>query len=223
MGEGPGRYYHPGMFKIINDVIARRDLAPGNYDLLDFVPNSKDPSLTATISHYTRDMSATDYPMRAFVFGNESARISGKVSVNPDGSKAFKQIEIRPLDTNFDFEHNTGNAPLEAARGIARAVSDPENQGVRYEIQYRGPGPNGGTGRIYDTFTGSQLDAALRREFVYPNSGPPWLLPSSARSTVNIWTKRTATVRKHPYRRPLCLPGSPVLLLMGPATTSAAG
>lgn len=39
MGEGPGRYYHPGMFKIVDDLVERHDLAPGAYDLLDFVPD----------------------------------------------------------------------------------------------------------------------------------------------------------------------------------------
>jgi hypothetical protein len=57
MGEGPGTYYHPGMFRIINDLIERHHLAPGRYDLLDFAPNKnrKDPSLTASISHYVTD------------------------------------------------------------------------------------------------------------------------------------------------------------------------
>jgi hypothetical protein len=68
--------------------------------------------------------------------------------------------------------------PLEAAREIARRTYDPENQGVSYDIQYRGQGPNGGTGRIYDPFTDSQLNAALHKEFVNPGSGPPGLLPS---------------------------------------------
>jgi len=54
MGQGPGRYYHPGMFPIIDRLVARHDLAPGTYNLLDFVPSKKDPSLTAGISHYTR-------------------------------------------------------------------------------------------------------------------------------------------------------------------------
>ncbi len=118
MGEGPGRYYHPGMFPIINRLIERHDLAPGTYNLLDFVPNKekRDSSLTATVSNYTTDMRSTDYPLRALVFGSESARISGQVVVNRDGSKTFKQIEIRPLDTNFDFEHNTWQPALETAR-----------------------------------------------------------------------------------------------------------
>jgi len=182
MDEGPGRYYHPGMFPIIDRLIKRRDLAPRTYDLLDFVPNrdEKDPSLTAGISHYIKDMSSEDYPLRALLFGNESAKISGQVEVNADGSKTFKQIEIRPWDTNFDFEHNTWNVPLEAAREIARRTYDPENLGTSYDIQYRGPGPNRGSGRIYDPFTDSQLKAALHKEFVYPRSAPPWLLPSIA-------------------------------------------
>ncbi len=94
------------------------DLAPGTYNLLDFVPNKdkRDSSLTATVSNYTTDMRSTDYPLRALVFGSESARISGQVVVNRDGSKTFKQIEIRPLDTNFDFEHNTWQPALETAR-----------------------------------------------------------------------------------------------------------
>jgi len=180
MNEGPGRYYHPGMFPIIDQVTDNRKLAPGTYDLSDFVPNRnmKHPSLTASISHYWTDTHSADYPLRALVFGNESARISGQVVVNRDGSKTFKKIEIRPLDTNFDFEHNTWNLPLEVAREIGRRKYDPENQGVSYEIQYRAPGPNREAGRIYEPLSDSQLSAARQKEFAYPHSGPPGLLPS---------------------------------------------
>jgi len=182
MSEGPGKYYHPGMFPIINTLIERRDLAPGTYDLLDFVPNrdKRDPSLTAKLSNYTTDMRSADYLQRALVFGSESARITGKVEVNPDGSKTFKQIEIRPWDTNFDFQHGPWwkNPGLETGREIARRAYDPENQGLSYDIQYRGPGPEPGAGRIYDPFSDSQLNAALRKEFIYPGSSPTGLLPS---------------------------------------------
>jgi hypothetical protein len=162
--EGPGRYYHPGMFPIINQIMANRNLAPGSYNLQDFVPNrnEKDPLLAAGLSNYTTDMHSGDHWLRSLVFGNESARISGQVMVNPDGSKTFKQIEIRPLDTNFDFDHNTNNMLLEGAREIARRVYDPDSLGASYNIQYRGPGPDNGSGR----------------EFVRPGSGPPGLLPS---------------------------------------------
>jgi hypothetical protein len=164
------------MFRIINQIANNRKLAPGTYDLANLA--NEDNDLKAKISHYTTDMSSADYPLRALVFGNESAKITGQVVVNPDGSKTFKQIEIRPFDTNFDFEHNTWNVPLEAAREVARRKYDPENQGVSYDIQYRGPGPDRGTGRIYDPFSDSELNAALHKKFVYPNSGPPWLLSS---------------------------------------------
>jgi hypothetical protein len=138
MGEGPGRYYHPGMFKIIGDLIKRHDLAPGTYDLSDFSIGPKDLSSTASISHYVTDPLSSDYRTRALVFGNESAKISGQVVVNPDGSKTFKGIEIRPLDTDFNFEPKDGGTILERARAIARRKYDPENQGISYDIQYRG-------------------------------------------------------------------------------------
>ncbi len=180
MSEGPGRFYHPGMFPIINQIVEDRTIPPGSYDFLDFVPNryAKHPSLTAKLSNYTRDMSAADHHLRALVFGKESALISGQVVVDPGGSKTFKQIEIRPLDTNFDFKRNTYQPILEAARELARRSIDPDNVGISYDIQYRGPGPDHGVGRIYDHFTDTQLGAALRREFAYPGRGPPWLLPS---------------------------------------------
>ena len=179
MDEGPGRYYHPGMFPVINRIMANRNLAPGTYDLRDFVPdrNEKDPLLAAGLSNYTTDMRSSDHGLRSFVFGNESARISGQVVVNPDGSKMFKQIEIRPLDTNFDFEPNmdpTNNKVLEGVRAIARRIFDPSSRGVSYNIQYRGPGPGYGNGRLYDPFTDSQLGEALQK----PAGRPPGLLPS---------------------------------------------
>jgi len=90
----------------------------------------------------------------------------------------FKQIEIRPLDTNFDFEPNTdpntNNRLLEGARAIARRIYDPNNQGGSYNIQYRGLGPGYGNGRLYDPFTDSQLGEALQK----PAGRPPGLLPS---------------------------------------------
>jgi hypothetical protein len=57
----------------------------------------------------------------------------------------------------------------------ARRECDPENQGTSYDIQYLGSGPNRGSGRIYDPFSDSQLNAALHKEFVYPRSAPPWV------------------------------------------------
>jgi hypothetical protein len=176
MDDGPGRYYHPGMFPIINQIADNRNLGPGTYDLAALAKNDDD--LKARISHYKTDLSSADHRLRALVFGNESAKIVGQVAVNQDGSKMFKQVEIRPFDTNFDFEHNTLNLPLEIFRYIAKKNYDPEKRGVSYGIQYRGPGPNFGNGRIYDPFTESQLNSALRREFVYPHSAPPWLLSS---------------------------------------------
>src|SRR5689334_14402173 len=118
MSEGPGRFYHPGMFPIVNQIVDNRKIPPGTYDVLDFVPNRDDrhPSLTAKLSNYAREIGASDHNLRALVFGNESAQISGQVVVNPDGSKTFKQIEIRPWDTNFDFDRNTDHRILETAR-----------------------------------------------------------------------------------------------------------
>ena len=110
MGEGPGRYYHPGMFPIINQIINDRNLDPGSYDLAKLANN--EDALKARISHYTTDIGSADYLLRALVFGNESAKIFGQVAVNQDGAKTFRQIEIKPYDTNFDFEHKTGNDGL---------------------------------------------------------------------------------------------------------------
>jgi hypothetical protein len=167
------------MFPTINDLVDRRNLAPGRHDLWQLAPAGKDdPSVKASISHYFTNPGSDDFKARALVFGNESARISGQVTVDQDGSKTFHGIEIRPLDTNFDFEHNTGNPFIEVPREMARQHYDPASQGIRYEIQYRGPGPDNGTGRLYDPFTDAQFSRALRKEFVRPGSGLPWLLPS---------------------------------------------
>lgn len=175
MGEGPGRYYHPGMFKIINDLIERHDLATGSYDLADLSKSPRDR--TASISHYVTDPFSSDYRTRALVFGNESARISGRMAVNADGSKTFSGIEIRPLSTDFNFEPKNAGRFLEMARAEAKKIYDPHNQGVSYDI------PFSGNGRTYEPFTGSQLKAALQREAVLPGSLPPGLLPSASDST----------------------------------------
>jgi len=182
MGEGPGRYYHPGMFPIIHQIIDSRSMAPGVYELEKLASDKN--SLKAQMSNYGLDVRSGDYPLRALVFGNESARISGQVIVNKDGSKTFKKIEIKPFDSNFDFDHNTRDPFLESAREAGRLKYDAENHGRSYEIQYRGNGnfdepySDRGIGRIYHPFTAPQLTAALRKEFVYPGSSPPGLLPS---------------------------------------------
>jgi hypothetical protein len=182
MGEGPGRYYHPGMFPIIHQIMDSRSIAPGVYDLEKLAADKE--ALKAEVSHYGLDMRSADFPMRAIVFGRESARISGQVTVNKDGSKTFQKIEIRPFDTNFDFEHNTWNPLLEGAREAGSRKYDPEHYGRKYEIQYRGRGhfdepySDRGLGRVYQPFTASQLSAALRKESVYPGRASPGLLPS---------------------------------------------
>jgi hypothetical protein len=142
MGEGPGRYYHPGMFPIIESVIDRRDLAPGTYDLWQLAPNNKeDPSVKASISHYVRDVKSQDWRTRAFVFGNESGRISGRVSVGQDGSKTFHDIEIRPLDTKFNFEHNVESSARVCARsGKTDIRSGKPGCLVRHQLSGARPG-----------------------------------------------------------------------------------
>jgi hypothetical protein len=61
MSEGPGRYYHPGMFPIIDSVLGRRDLAPGTYDLWKLAPlNECDPSVKAGIMHYSTDLGSSE-------------------------------------------------------------------------------------------------------------------------------------------------------------------
>jgi hypothetical protein len=182
MEDGPGRYYHPGMFPVLDQIIDNRNLAPGTYELAKLAAD--EDALKARVSHYGTDVRSTDYPLRAVAFGNESARISGEVVVNPDGPKVFRKIEIKPLDTNFDFEHNTKNPLIEGSRAVGRQVFDPDGYGSKYEIQYRGygrpgePGPDRGIGRIYHPFTDAQLSAARRKEFAYPGSAPSGLLPS---------------------------------------------
>jgi hypothetical protein len=57
VNEGPGRYYHPGMFPIVTDIIDRRDLPPGTYNLWDLAPkHEKDDWVKASISHYFTDL-----------------------------------------------------------------------------------------------------------------------------------------------------------------------
>jgi hypothetical protein len=174
------------MFPIIDSILDRRDLAPGTYDLWKLAPlNERDPSVKAGITHYGADLSSGDFKTRALVFGDESARISGDFVVNPDGTKTFKRVEIRPLDTNFDFHHNNwGRPPIELAREAARRKYDRENWGKSFDIEYRGhgrldePGTDRGIGRIYHPFTDAQLKAARQKELAYPGSAPPGLLPS---------------------------------------------
>jgi hypothetical protein len=174
MDEGPGRYYHPGMFPVIQSVARRNDLAPGIYDLSQLAPNGeKDESLKARISHYTLDPKSEDWWTRAFVFGNESARVSGQVAVRPDGSKTFQNIEIRPYDTDFNFTPKTTNVPLEALRVGGRLLTDPLFQGTSYDIRF----PREGWGRLYHPFSDSQAKALpedpVSQPGLLPIASPP--------------------------------------------------
>jgi|SRR5579872_484811 len=174
MDEGPGRYYHPRMFPIIRNVVDRHDLSPGTYDLWQLAPNGgNDSSVKALISHYKADTSSEDHWTRQFVFGNESARISGQAVINPDGSKTFQNVEIRPYDTDFNFQPlKTTDWKLEAKRIAASVIYDPLFQGTSYDIKF----PPEGRGRVYYPFTDSQVNATPED----PLDKPPGLLPSVA-------------------------------------------
>jgi hypothetical protein len=128
---------------------------------------------------------------RSFVFGNESGRISGSVTVTPDGSKVFKGVEIKPLDTNFDFDHNTWNIPLEVVREYFRRKYDPNKYGTSYDIQYRGADGEQARGRVYAPFTGENLNEALQMERV-----PYGLLPSITGETPLPYVRQYSQYRE---------------------------
>jgi hypothetical protein len=103
MGDGPGRYYHPGMFPVMDQIIDNRNLAVGTYDLTNLAVD--EDALKARVSHYGTDVRSTDYPLRAIAFGNESARISGEawsIRIVPGcsgKSKSGRSIRILILST----------------------------------------------------------------------------------------------------------------------------
>ena len=53
MGEGPGRYYHPGMFPIVHQILDNRNLAPGAYDLEKLAADKE--ALKSGLSNYRLD------------------------------------------------------------------------------------------------------------------------------------------------------------------------
>lgn len=181
MDEGPGRYYRPGMFDIVQSTASRNDLAPGTYDLWQLAPNGgKDSSVKALISHYDKDPSSEDHWTRKYVFGNESARISGRVTVNPDGSKTFHNVEIRPYDTDFNFQSGkTENKVLEAMRWAGGLLTDPFSRGASYDMGF----PAKGRGRVYYPFSDSQLNVAEQDAKGNPDSAVHGQLPSVASAT----------------------------------------
>lgn len=48
--DGPGRYYHPGMFSVMDQIVDNRNLAPGTYDLAKLAAD--EDALKARVSHY---------------------------------------------------------------------------------------------------------------------------------------------------------------------------
>lgn len=98
MSEGPGRFYHPGLFPVIDKILENRTLAPGTYNLLDFVPNRdpKDTSLSAKISNYSTNPLSTDYKTRALVFGDESATILVRSLLSGMAPRRLRRLRSGP-------------------------------------------------------------------------------------------------------------------------------
>ena len=94
MSDGPGRYYHPGMFPIIESTINRRDLALGRYDLWKLAPlKQRDPSVKAGITHYLTDPGSSDYKTRAWCSATrvpEYRVTSSSIQMGPRHSSELK-------------------------------------------------------------------------------------------------------------------------------------
>ena len=92
MTYGAGRYANPSQFKIIQDIVSRNDLKPGNaYNILNLSQSTSD--ITAVINQSKTDVGALDYFTRVMVNGKTAFRIVSGHSSGP----AHASLETPPL------------------------------------------------------------------------------------------------------------------------------
>jgi hypothetical protein len=147
MGEGPGRFYHPGVFPIIDQIVKNRNLAPGTYDTTELARDDK--SRSASVSNYVTTPWSADYPLRALVFGMKVQRSpAGSLSITmaPNGSSKLRFGRTKPVSI-FGLRLTTaslrrparlpGNTMIRKARASDMTSQFTEQDGSTIPLQIR--------------------------------------------------------------------------------------
>jgi hypothetical protein len=176
MTQGPGKYIYPSMFQAVNDLFLD-GYSPGVYNL---VGNNNTPGIfnrdvktdynkiTTTISNYMTDIKNPNFDLRAWVFGTSSFIITGgKVYVDALGNPEIRDLEIKPLDDNFNF--NTREKPwyVVAANTEWNLINDPSGVGRGVDLEFRNQ-----PGKIFGSVTDDNVES-----FRPPELNQPVALP----------------------------------------------
>ncbi len=139
------------MFKAVRDALSRY-LRPGTYSLDDLYPED---DLKVSIQHYLLDNLSRDWLSRARIYGGESARISGSVDVDQNGNRTFRNVEIRPYDSDFQFGRSNKPFGFQSIANFWRDHIDPYGTGRDFDLNCRG------TGKVHHPFSDEDLARAL--------------------------------------------------------------
>jgi hypothetical protein len=141
MTEGPGKYFTPETISG-NTALALRTESAGTYNINEILSQTE---RTGSVSNYTTDVTSADYIARSFLFGGSSFRITERTVISDGrGNLTFRNIVIKPLDDNFDFDFSFKGGPaFPVFEGISTIISrkvDPDGTGKSLKIEFREEG-----------------------------------------------------------------------------------
>jgi len=156
MTTGAGRFATPEKFDLVRKFLNGDGIfSTGTYSPIS-INNNPNPLLAlanpdATVYQYVMGMFDADYADRAYVSGTTSFRITGgDFIVNPDGSREVKNLEIRPLDDNFDYVSD--NPIAQVTNWLTKEQIDPSGIGREVTMKFiRTPVP------VIASLTGSDI------------------------------------------------------------------
>ncbi len=137
LNDGPGRYAWPARANLIEYFFTQfQNLPVGTYSISQlsaaaqisdgYAPASGD--LVIPINNYQTDPYSSDWPERAFIFGESQARLQeATFIVAQDGTRTIDGIVIQPDSDNFDFE--SGNPDANLINQYLSSRFDPYNLG----------------------------------------------------------------------------------------------
>lgn len=111
MTIGPGRFATPEKFNLVNKFLDGNSTMPIGITSLNNIidPDNKygfiDNDAKSTVYQYVMGTFDADYAERAYVHGTTGFKItSGDFVVNIDGSREIRNLEIKSMNDNFDYD-----------------------------------------------------------------------------------------------------------------------
>lgn len=115
MVNGGGRFMSVARFNMVRRFLSGDDYSPlqaGRSYTTSEIFSAYGIENKFGLEQYYYGLSDPDYMDRAFVFGSSEFKINddAKFVVNADGTREIKNIQVVPVDDNFDFESTDGLA-----------------------------------------------------------------------------------------------------------------